>query len=86
MSNLLNVPIGEPSIVAVCTIFPVLASVTVVLRFSTRRWYRIPVKADDWLMVPALVCYREPVGRCLSMLTLFKLFTYGVCACGIIGT
>ena len=44
-------------VIVASTLFPLLAAVTVVLRFCTRHWYRIPVKADDWLMLAGMVSF-----------------------------
>ncbi|MCJ1437355.1 hypothetical protein MMC27_006742 [Xylographa pallens] len=43
------------SLIVVCVLFPMLATVAVVLRFFTRRKFSISVKADDWIILPALL-------------------------------
>ncbi|MCJ1382798.1 hypothetical protein MMC17_005911 [Xylographa soralifera] len=42
------------SLIVVCVLFPMLATLAVGLRFFTRRKFSISVKADDWIILPAL--------------------------------
>ena len=47
-------PLGV-AVIVICTLFPFLATVAVCLRFYTRRINAIRLKADDWIILPALV-------------------------------
>ena len=42
-------------IIAMATVLPVLDILAVALRFYTRRKQRLPLKADDWLLIPAVL-------------------------------
>ena len=61
--NMGSTSVSEPSgfasltvsLVVVCVLFPILATLAVALRFYTRRKFSIPVKADDRIILPALV-------------------------------
>ena len=78
----LDIPEPSPSssyapltvgVIVVCSVFPALAAVSVLVRFWCRKAYNIPLKADDWVIIPALVLTlatcgcglwgRCPVGR-----------------------
>ncbi|MCJ1400424.1 hypothetical protein MMC11_003629 [Xylographa trunciseda] len=51
------------SLIVVCVLFPMFATLAVGLRFFTRRKFSISVKADDWIILPALVdIYRAVCG------------------------
>lgn len=47
-------PLGV-AVIVICTVFPFLAAVAVGLRFYARRVNAIRLKADDWIILPALV-------------------------------
>ena len=47
-------PLGV-AVIVICTVFPFLATVSVGLRFYARRVNAIRLKADDWIILPALV-------------------------------
>jgi hypothetical protein len=40
-------------------IFPIIAAVSVLLRFKARRLARQKLQADDWLALAALVCSKS---------------------------
>ena len=42
-------------LIAAGVVLPILASISVALRFHTRRGQRLPFAADDWLTIPAAV-------------------------------
>ena len=42
-------------VIAAAVVLPVLDTLTVILRFYVRRRQRLPLQADDWLTVPAVV-------------------------------
>ncbi|KAA6413726.1 MAG: hypothetical protein FRX48_02087 [Lasallia pustulata] len=46
-------PLGV-AVIVICTVFPFLATVSVGLRFYARRVNAIRLKADDWIILPAL--------------------------------
>ena len=48
-------PALSTSIIVVCSIAPVISTLAVLLRFYSRRLQCAPLKADDWLILPALV-------------------------------
>lgn len=48
------------STIAVCVLLPVIALITIALRFFARRVQRAPVKLDDLLVLPALVSAIQP--------------------------
>ena len=42
-------------IIVVCTTFPILSTLSIIARFWIRNAYNIPIQADDWILIPALV-------------------------------
>lgn len=44
-------------LLAVCGTFTGLGIISVGLRFYGRRLQKVPLKADDWIMIPALVSF-----------------------------
>ena len=42
-------------VIAAAAVLPVLDTLTLILRFYARRRQRLPLQADDWLTVPAVV-------------------------------
>ena len=46
-------------VIAAGTVFPAVAIIVVGLRFWTRLRQKLRFGADDWLIVPALVCERH---------------------------
>ena len=44
-----------PLVIAVASVFPLLCTIIVGLRFYTRRLQGARTKIDDWLVLPALV-------------------------------
>ncbi len=50
-------------VIAAGAIFPAVAIIVVGLRFWTRRIKKVALGADDWLIVPALVCKTH---RCMK--------------------
>lgn len=58
MSSPINVSYITPgTMIGVGVLFPVLSISFVGLRFYIRRIQRARLLADDWLLVPALVCF-----------------------------
>ena len=58
MSSPINVSYITPgTMIGVAVLFPVLSIGFVGLRFSVRRIQKARLLADDWLLVPALVCF-----------------------------
>lgn len=45
--------------IAIATIFPTLSIIAVVGRFWARRRRKIPYKADDWMVIAALVSFKD---------------------------
>lgn len=58
MSSPINVSYITPgTMIGVAVLFPVLSIGLVGLRVSVRRIQKARLLADDWLLVPALVCF-----------------------------
>lgn len=58
MSSPIDVSYITPgALIGVAALFPVLSIASVGLRFYVRRIHGAKLLADDWLLVPALVCF-----------------------------
>ena len=74
---------------AVCIVFSVLAIASVVLRFAARRARRLPLLADDWVILAALVCSQshqwdsKANSSKFATITACILTIYGVIAAGL---
>ena len=54
------VHLSPPWLIAAGAVWPFLCSVAVAMRFVARRVKRSPIKADDCLVLPALVSLARP--------------------------
>lgn len=78
MSSPINVSYVSPeAIIAVAALFPSLSIVFVGLRFYVRRVQRMKLLADDWLLIPALVCSPVPGVRVSSQVEIVADGTTG---------
>lgn len=69
-----------PEIVAIVIAFPVLAAITVALRFYTRLRILKNASSDDLCIALALVCARNHKS-CRRMLTISEVLTIAVSVC-----
>ena len=46
---------SKEGLIAVCGTFTGLSIISVGLRFHARRVQKLPLKADDWIVLPAVV-------------------------------
>lgn len=46
----------DSTALVLCIVFPILAVLSVLARFYARQVKKTPYAADDWVILPALVC------------------------------
>ena len=73
------------AILVTCDLFTFLAILSVVVRFWTRNTGRIPLKADDWVIIPVLVCSLSFLAKTSVGKLTTQLSTLATCACGTWG-
>lgn len=48
-------PNKASNLLILATTLPILCLVTIALRFNIRRYQKLPLQADDWILLPALI-------------------------------
>ena len=70
--------------IATSTVLPALATLTVGARFQARRIKNLPLKADDWIILLALVCNPKRQGSGTLIITDYhycRLYWMYLCHC-----
>ena len=52
----------QRTMIVVNIVLPIIAALAVAARFQARRIKKLPIKADDWVIVMAMVCYMTTSG------------------------
>jgi hypothetical protein len=52
-------PVSQASLIGMSASLMGLGIIAVALRFYARKYQKAPLQLDDWLMIPAVVCFLE---------------------------